>query len=348
MAEDSKVHDALQSTLKEISSGLDALQQGTARSGLTEIVPLETLRKDFISVVSLIYNHTTRLWLALGKQPPTPAAILPTLQDLSKHISTLYGCALAFRDVYGKSFVSEARRSTVGVLVALQHLLQDYIEGKKGDNSMRKTAAVHESCDHARNLSLDAREAVWKEWKIDNEAIKDAMRELKELLSTGETGDKEEISDGWDELLEGEAACEVELTDNDRAAIKKAIIVLEGFASYRKQFQKTVLSSTTELEIDVATYDRISELSRALIPVVDDIVGCLDPPVGLDELKQLLEALGRGLRRLHDAITQHMPNVLEQVDKLDLSDRSKPDQPLSRINALQSKFNDIIASMQAI
>ncbi|KAG8755148.1 hypothetical protein FRC14_004310 [Serendipita sp. 396] len=348
MAEDSKVRDALQSTLNEIGKGLDALQKDAARSGLTETIPLEILRKDFISVVSLIYNYSTRLWIAIGKQPPTPSAALPTLKDLSQHVSTLYGCALAFRDVHGKSFMSEARRSAVDILVALQPLLQEYMAGKSSDNTMRKTAAIHESCDKARNLSLDAREAVCKEWKVDNETLKDAMKEVNEMLNPERPGHDEEISDGWDELLDGEAAHEVELTEKDRAAIKKVTVVLERLVSYRKQIQKTVLSPAAQVEIDVTTYDQILELSREFIPIVDDIVGCLDLPVELDELKQLVEALGRSLRKLHNAIPRAPTNVSVQMDRLDLSDHSKPDQPLSGIDVLQSKLDDILASMQAI
>jgi hypothetical protein len=188
---------------------------------LGEQPAFDVLRKDFISVISLIHSHSTRLWIALGKQPPTPSAAHATLDELSKHICSLYGCTLAFTQNSGPTFITEARAAATEVLLGLQRLLQEYSSGADGGDSMKKTAALHEACDSARNISLDDREAALKVWKQDGEVVKDAIKELNNLLKPLEdTG----FSDGWDELL-GEDVGVTELSEDDRVSAKKVRIL---------------------------------------------------------------------------------------------------------------------------
>jgi hypothetical protein len=191
---------------------------------LNEQPTFNVLRKDFISVISLIHSHSTRLWIALGKQPPTPSAASATLDELSKHICSLYGCTLAFTQDSGPTFIAEARAAATGVLLALQGLLQEYSSGSDGGDSMQKTGALHEACDSARNISLDEREAALKVWKQDGEMVKDAIKELDGILNPLDDAGSEGLSDGWGELL-GEEVGSTELSEEDRVASKKVRIL---------------------------------------------------------------------------------------------------------------------------
>jgi Grap2 and cyclin-D-interacting len=211
---------SLRTTQDHLDTGLKALQNNNARTVLEELPTFDVLRKDFISVISLIHSHSTRLWIALGKQPPTPSAACATLDELSKHICSLYGCTLAFTQISGPTFIAEARAAATEVLLALQRLLQEYSSGGDGGDSMRKTAALNEVCESARNISLDDREAALKVWKQDGEVVKDAIKELNSLLKPIEDAG---FSDGWDELL-GEDVGITELSEENRVAAKKVRI----------------------------------------------------------------------------------------------------------------------------
>jgi hypothetical protein len=206
-----------------VTDGLDALKSDTAKSGLDEEPTIEVLRKDFIGIISLIYSYSSRLWIALGKQPPTPSAAVPTLQEISNHIRSIYGCAIAFRDQEAQTFSAEVQTSATDILFAMKVMLEGYSAQQRGDDMMRKTAALHEACEKGKNLSVDNREAVLKIWKQDSEALKDAIKEMNALLSTKSAEDAEETSNGWDDLLDDEVGG-AELSEDDIVIVKKVSI----------------------------------------------------------------------------------------------------------------------------
>lgn len=186
---------------------------------LDEPPSLSVLRKDFCSALSLIRSYSTRLWVALGKQPATLSAGPPTIETLLQHISSLCGCVLMIKDIhYGKAMSSEARFFAIEVLEALQSLFAGYTSKAGGDELNRKTAAVHVACDHGSKISLDNREATLRLWTQDSDALKDALKEMGQLLESDSDGLAS--GDGWDELLDGEGE-EYEISDTERQRIKK-------------------------------------------------------------------------------------------------------------------------------
>jgi len=210
----------LKVAVASVEDGLNAMNSHTAKSALDAEPTINILRKDFIGIVSLIYSYSTRVWIALGKQPPTPSAAVPTLQELSNHIRSLYGCALVFRDLEDRALSAEVHTSTIDILLTTQVLLQAYSAQQNGEDVMRKTAALHEACERGKNLSTDNREAVLKMWKQDSEALKDAIKEMNALLCPESAGGNDSPSDGWDELLEGEVGG-AELSTEDLVVVKK-------------------------------------------------------------------------------------------------------------------------------
>lgn len=175
-----------------------------------------TLRKDFLNLLTLIHSYITRLWMALGKKPSTPAAAIPILGTLSQHIQNFSSCAGAFdQNRFGNSLSTEARTAAQEVLQATKVLLRAYAND---DDSAQRTGSVHDACDRHKNLSMDNREAVTKIWKNDQEALEDALKEVEELLSTS---DDDALDDGWNELDEELGGHASELTEAEVILVKK-------------------------------------------------------------------------------------------------------------------------------
>jgi hypothetical protein len=184
--------------------------------------PLPTfsvLRKDFLSILTLIHSYTTRLWMALGKKPSTPAAAVPILETLSQHIQNLSGCAGAIdRNRFGNALADEARLATQEVLQATKVLLNAYANNLADLDSSQRTGSVHDACDRHRSISMDNREAVAKIWKNDQEALKDALKEVEELLSPS---DEVALDNGWDELDRELGDITSDLSEDEVILVKK-------------------------------------------------------------------------------------------------------------------------------
>ena len=221
------VSTALLKTMATCDAALLALKgPPTAMEG-----PLPTfsaLRTDFLSLLTLIHSYTTRLWMALGKKPSTPAAAIPILETLSQHIENFSGCAGAFDgNRFGNSLSNEARLAAQDVLQAMKVLLNAYANNFADPDSSQRTGSVHDACDRHRNLSMDNREAVAKIWKNDQEALKDALKEVGELLSPSGEGS---LGNGWDELDQELGDVASELTEDEVSLVKKVTYLCLSYA----------------------------------------------------------------------------------------------------------------------
>lgn len=186
------------------------------------------LRTDFMSLLTLIHSFTTRLWMALGKKPSTPAAAVPILVTLSQHIENLSGCAGAFDgNRFGNSLSNEARLAAQDVLHATKVLLNAYSNNFADPDSSQRTGSVHDACDRRRNLSMDNREAVAKIWKSDQETLKDALKEVEELLSPSS---EVALDSGWDELDQELGDVASELTEDEVSLVKKVAYLCLSYA----------------------------------------------------------------------------------------------------------------------
>ena len=189
-------------------------------TAIVEPLPeFSALRKDFLSLLTLIHSYSTRLWMALGKKPSTPAAAVSILETLSQHIQNFSGCAGAFdQNRFGNSLSTEARTAAQEVLQATKSLLRAYANNFADGDSAQRTGSVHDACDRHKSLSMDNREAVTKIWKNDQEAMKDALREVEGLLSTS---DDDALDDGWNELDQELGSPASELTEAEVSLVKK-------------------------------------------------------------------------------------------------------------------------------
>jgi hypothetical protein len=171
-----------------------------------------TLHKDFISLLSLVYAQATKLAILLKPASPTYSAAVSPAQDMSKHVVAIATCAALFDPrTHGATLVSEARSTAQEVLESVTGLLQALISSLTSPNAedngdyLVRTGAVHELVEMARGpdgLSQDNLSAVRKKWKEDQSVLKDAFKEIEELLqdTSDEEEEEDDFDDGWDEL----------------------------------------------------------------------------------------------------------------------------------------------------
>ncbi|PVG04459.1 hypothetical protein CPB86DRAFT_218980 [Serendipita vermifera] len=338
MDDKTKVKNSLADALTQVQTGLRALRDNERKTALEEQPSVDILRKDFVGIISLIYTYSTRLWIALGKRPPTHSAAFPTLDELSNYTKTLYGCALAFTDSYGGTLRVEIHTAAIEVLSALEALLRDYSESN-GENSKQMTATLHEICDRSRNVSTDNREAVLKIWKQDSEALKDAIKELDELLNPDDLEDSSDgVSDGWDELLGGEETG-AELSGGEMATVKKVLVTLEKTSALRKDIRKHVLLRARE-DVNLIR-DNVVPISQEMVTIVDDIVACCNPPLELIELRRLLARLSSSLRNLAQTCGGSVTTISESLTTLKVTDYTPDHAQTPTIASQMTKVEEI-------
>ncbi len=184
----------------------------------TQNIPLDTLRTDFLSLLSLIYSNTTKLSIALNPSNPTYSAAQRPVKDLITHSSTLASNASLFLpNVHGRTLTAEVHSIAKSVLTALEDLARahlslitvapaevDATSGTKG--YLPKTAVVHEliaqaKAVHPQGLSRSNLVAVRKRWLEQSETVSDAeaMLEFEPFVFEDEDDKDNEFGDGWDD-----------------------------------------------------------------------------------------------------------------------------------------------------
>jgi hypothetical protein len=206
--------------LASISS--DILQSKTDHSSSSSRPPsveLPVLRKDLLSLLSLLHASTTKLSLALKPSSPSYTASLAPLKDISDHVSVLSHCINLFDPTtHGATIIREAVFLIKDVIEAIRALLQTFLNieangtdvstGQAGDEYMVRTGAVHDLIDKARvsnGLSKDNFVAARKKWTQDQCSLEDGLREVGEMVEDAESSDRDDEEefgddDGWGEM----------------------------------------------------------------------------------------------------------------------------------------------------
>lgn len=193
--------DAALAALKDLDSTTSAPEGQNARA-----VTLKTLLSDFSSLLTLLYQSTTKLAIALKPSSPTYAAALTPLKELRTNIDALASCSCSIEaERFGKALTREARWATEDVVNALQQLFAVFLNeaGRSGTDTkayLAKTGAVHEAIERARGVSHSNREAVRKRWTSDIDGLEDCVNEVLESTNDGDGVREDEEDDGWDDL----------------------------------------------------------------------------------------------------------------------------------------------------
>jgi hypothetical protein len=185
----------------------------------TQDIPLETLRTDFLSLLSLVYSNTTKLSIALNPSTPTYSAAIRPLKDLITHASTLaFNASLFLPGVHGRTLTAEVHSVAKSVLTALEDLARAHLSlitrvpteadaTSRTEEYLSKTAVVHELISqakavHPQGLSRSNLAAVRKRWLEHSETVSDAEAMLEfESNASNDDDDKDtnEFGDGWDD-----------------------------------------------------------------------------------------------------------------------------------------------------
>lgn len=164
---------------------------------LAEAPPLDILRKDYLSILTLIYTNTTKASLVLRPSPAYKASLAP-LQELTKYVSSLTTCTRLF-DAHGLTLTKETRRHSIDLLEhvrALAHTLrqQDDLSSKE---YLIRTGAVHDAVEQIRKEPpADNRAAIQRRLASDRDMLADCLEEVQEITKEG--GGEEDELDDWD------------------------------------------------------------------------------------------------------------------------------------------------------
>jgi hypothetical protein len=203
----------LTSSIKTCSAALTSIRDHskTPATAITSLAHHAVLRKDFLSLLALIYASTTKLSLTLKPSSPAYKASLDPLKDISDQISAISHCVRLFAPDHGITLMRGVSSIAEDVIESVRVLLQMFLENEThgvehaGNEYLVRTGAVHDLITKARapgGVSADNLASVRKKWKEDYDAMDDGLNEIGETIKDAQTsgGEEDLVDDGWDEL----------------------------------------------------------------------------------------------------------------------------------------------------
>lgn len=168
------------------------------------------LRKDFFSILTLLYTLATKVSLTLRPGESAYSASLAPLQDLSKYISSLTTCATLF-DAHGRTLSEDVKKGAKDVLDSTEAFSAAFTniveQGESAaEDYLIRTGTVHDVIDQVRRgLSEDNVAAVRRRWSEDRKMLEDSLAEVADMVESGGAGDDDGdeddgFDDEWDEL----------------------------------------------------------------------------------------------------------------------------------------------------
>jgi cyclin-D1-binding protein 1 len=172
---------------------------------------LRDLYRDLLSLLSLIYQSTTKLSIALNPADTIYSASVSPLGELVKHTNALTSCTTLFNNAHGKTLRTEVVDLVSNVLKSLDTLVDTFLsiarDGAQSvpkDEHLVRTGAIHSLIDKARGpngLSANNLQAVRKKWTDDKATLDDAYGELSEMTTQAvDENDGLPDNDGWDDF----------------------------------------------------------------------------------------------------------------------------------------------------
>ena len=164
-----------------------------------------TLRKDFLSLLSLIYSSSTKVALALKPSSPQYKAALTPLKELSNNVTALTHSIRLMRRDQSTTVLKEYTSLVQNVIRAVESLAQIFLDSTTTatEEYLVRTGTIHDLIDMARKpggLSVTNRDAVRKRWLQNHESIVDGAEEIQQVCSPRDTEGDDFIDDGWEEL----------------------------------------------------------------------------------------------------------------------------------------------------
>lgn len=210
---------ALKLAFETCSAALDALKDPNTKVQTPKDVAevsLDTRLTDYASLLSLLYQYSTKLAIALKPSSLAYSAAIAVAKDIATQADALASCAWSINDACdGRTLACEARWTAEDVLGALKSLLAVYTSDAHGQGSgstseaggpyLYMTGVVHDTIDRARGISRTNQEAVRKRWGGVIGGMSDCEKEVQEMVEEeNEAEDLDGLSgsdetDGWEQ-----------------------------------------------------------------------------------------------------------------------------------------------------
>ncbi|KAH6918587.1 hypothetical protein BKA70DRAFT_20840 [Coprinopsis sp. MPI-PUGE-AT-0042] len=284
---------------------------------------LNIIRKDFLSLLSLLYAQTTKIALCLKPSSPAYSASIEPLKELSKHIGTLSQNVRLIRTEHGLTLLKEYKIVSRNVASTLQQfgtiLLEHQLakEASTDETYLAKAAEIHHVIDKARDangLSPNNHTAVRKIWVVEQGSLDDALNEIRDLLKDDPDNEAEEFDDGWNELgIEAPS----KMSPDELERLKKVEPIVKLSTLLHKYIIKRVLAAPfdtlpTQAHLN-PLLDKLADDSSALSAAVDDLASTVYAPQDTEEMSEQLQNFSRFKETLFDRITSilSLPSVSE-------------------------------------
>ena len=212
----------------------------------------------------------------------------------------------------GECYAKQVKTIGESVLKASASLIDAV--GAKKDTVRSLTASVWEQCKSVEKLPRDGKDAVGKALMTHCRFIKDAKREIEEMLSEGEVendderkGDGEKVEDDFGDVIIRE-----EIKDVDREVLKKAKVTIECTFAFLKALVVPLIStssnSNSKSRKEHATaLNEIEKKCKEIRSAVDEIICEAMPPSDADalasEAKKLKEAAQSMMLAVEEVMT---------------------------------------------
>ncbi|KAL4254061.1 Cyclin-D1-binding protein 1-like protein [Abortiporus biennis] len=288
--------------------------------------PTNVLRKDYLSLLTLIYTTCTKVALTLRPAEPAHRAAIPCIQDLVKHVSAITTCATLFEG-NGKTLAEDVKRYTKDVFESVNSFSRTFTSilennspssssATTGEEYLLRTGAVHAVVEKARQeLPENNASAVKRRWSQDREMLEDSYADVTSMVEDSGLGDEED-EDFQDELDELGLGSSKKMSEEELERTRKIQPLLRIIVLLHKRVLLDVLkpaSQSTSLETN-PSLDALPSQSHSLLLTVEDLVAALYAPQKVSSIHAALESLVHNTRQLRSTLLEGklLPEVKEQ------------------------------------
>ncbi|TFK42583.1 Grap2 and cyclin-D-interacting-domain-containing protein [Crucibulum laeve] len=345
MSEKQKALLSLTLALESCKAALIFLTTNITDTNAIQSLPnLAVIRKDFLSILSMLHGSSTKISLVLKPSSLAYKASLAPLKDISDHISALAHCVRLVREHgYGVTLQKEIQTVAKDVIDSIKALLeallvilnQEHPENG-GDEYLSRTGIVHEVIEAAQavdGISKDNVDAVRRIWLRDYGSLADGLDEVREMCESGGLNEEDLIDDGWDELGLGST---VALSPDEVSRAKQVQAIIHLSTLLYKHISQDFLPSleTSHLPTSInRQLDELALLSPTLVSASDDLISTLYGPQNTNSIRTELAAYQDTLRRLHSTLDVLLvdPPLEKQFEQLNVSNKPRSGKTPSKI-----------------
>ncbi|KAL5490524.1 hypothetical protein ACEPAI_5357 [Sanghuangporus weigelae] len=353
MSDKKRACAALKIASETCTAALKALRDPTTIVQIPENVAeasLDTRLTDCLSLLSLLYQDSTKLAIALKPSSLAYSAVIAVAKDLAAQADALASCAWSINDIaHGRTLAREIRWTVEDVLSALTSLLEVYTSdahgrgsreaSEAGDPYLYRTGVVHDAIDRGRGISRTNREAVKKRWDGVVGGMSDCEKEVQEMVEEEEHDCEDhgnpadaDLDDEW-EQFSGVARGNTRASQEELARLKAVLTLFKFIHALVERVDLIILRPSSRVTPPPKTLDKLLSSAEMLLKASDDLVHALYIPqapaavasksknlmVLVDEIRS--EVLPLGLvtegQRDNDAIT----NLSQQTVYLNIDPR---------------------------